>query len=192
MLFPEMHKPPAEHLQEFCKLACTAPAGDGRAPAATGHLPNTCTPEQAHRAIGVSVRQIKYWVEDGTLLAVNSARCPIHGRAKKKGKLDRWRVVVRRVPGLFDTPEMMAFPTLEELVAKASNARARGQRNENTNETRPRGRRKPPRRLPRRRCRRHSDLYSQLSLLPMRWPKPQRINAVDRRSNKGSERMPPT
>lgn len=118
MLSPEMHEPPAEAMQEPCKPS----APDDRAP--TGRLPNTCTPEQAHRAIGVSVRQIKYWVEDGTLLAVNSARCPVHGRPKRRGKLDRWRVVVRRVPGLFDTPEMMAFPTLEELVAKASNARA--------------------------------------------------------------------
>lgn|GEM_PF-4945053 len=118
MLFPEMHEHRAEDMQEQCKPS----APDDRAP--IGRLPNTCTPAQAHRAIGVSVRQIKYWVEDGTVLAVNSARNPIHGRAKKKGKLDRWRIVVRRVPGLFDTPEMMAFPTLEELVAKASNARA--------------------------------------------------------------------
>jgi len=28
------------------------------------------------------------------------------------------------VPGLFDTAEMLAYPTLEELVARASNARA--------------------------------------------------------------------
>jgi len=116
-MFPEIERRHADMAHEPCR-----PSADPRA-AAAERLPNTCTPEQAHRATGVSVRQLKYWVEDGTLLAVNSARCPVCG-PKRRGKLDRWRIVVRRVPGLFDTAEMLAYPTLEELVARASNARA--------------------------------------------------------------------
>lgn len=114
-MFPELE--PAAPLE----ASPVVDGGPARGTAAE-RLPNTCTPQQAHRATGVSVRQLKYWVEDGTLLAVNSARSPVCGEGKRRGKLDRWRIVVRRVPGLFDTDEMRAFPTLEELVAQATNA----------------------------------------------------------------------
>jgi hypothetical protein len=96
---------------------------DPRVPLALPPKP-TCTPPEAAAALGVSERQIRYWVDDGTLLAINSARCPVGPVRGRKSKLDRWRVVVRRAPGL-DADDMRAFFTLEELVLKASNMEAK-------------------------------------------------------------------
>jgi len=78
---------------------------------------------EASLATGFSERQIKYWVEDGTLLAINSARDPVqHAKREKnqdKKNLDRWRIVVRRTGR--EDEKYKAFLTLEELVEKASN-----------------------------------------------------------------------
>ena len=51
-------------------------------------LPNkaTCTVQEASVATGVSQSQIKYWVEDGTLLAINSARHPVSGQRRRKNE----------------------------------------------------------------------------------------------------------
>lgn len=83
----------------------------------------TCTVPEASAATGVSERQLRNWVDDGTLLAINAARCPVGARAGRESKLDRWRIVVRRAPG-YDAEDMRAFLTLEELLVKASNMEA--------------------------------------------------------------------
>lgn len=89
-------------------------------------LPNkpTCTAPEAAAATGFSERQIRYWVQDGTLLAINAARCPVGERAGRQSVNDRWRIVVRRVPG-YDGENMRAFLTLDELLVKASNMEAK-------------------------------------------------------------------
>jgi len=96
---------------------------DPRVPIALPRKP-TCTPPEAAAALGVSERQVRYWVDDGTLLAINSARCPVGPVSGRRSKNDRWRVVVKRVQGM-ETPEMRSFLTLEELVLKASNMEAK-------------------------------------------------------------------
>jgi hypothetical protein len=115
MLFDEAPKAPAG--------ALTGGVQDTRVPLALPRKP-TCTPPEAAAALGVSERQVRYWVDDGTLLAINSARCPIGPVRGRQSKLDRWRIVVRRVPGATDSEAMKAFLTLEELVLKASNKEA--------------------------------------------------------------------
>lgn len=83
----------------------------------------TCTPPEAATATGISRRQIRYWIEDGTLLAINSRRDPIGDADRgKRGQLDRWRVVVRRTE---------AFPrgkyparALDELLHEITNVEA--------------------------------------------------------------------
>ncbi len=89
------------------------------------HLPNkpTCTAAEAAEATGISERQIRYWVEDGTLLAINAARCPIGPRAQRRSLNDRWRIVVRRSPDL-ESPDARAFRSLEELITESSNMEA--------------------------------------------------------------------
>jgi len=88
----------------------------------------TCTPAEAAKALGVSDRQVRYWIEDGTLLAISVSR--LHTVRKKISpkneretsvlkQLDCWRVVVRRHGD--DTPRDMAFLTLEEFVNRTSN-----------------------------------------------------------------------
>jgi len=79
----------------------------------------TCSPSEAHRCTGFSVRQIRYWVEDGTLLAVDSSRNPI-SKDRPRGKLRRWRVVVHRVDGS-PVPEQNEFLTLAELLPRITN-----------------------------------------------------------------------
>jgi hypothetical protein len=96
---------------------------DSRIPIALPRKP-TCTPVEAAAALGISQRQVRYWVDDGTLLAINSARFPVGPLGKRRSKYDRWRVVVRRVPEM-ETPEMRSFLTLEELVLRASNMEAK-------------------------------------------------------------------
>ena len=83
----------------------------------------TCTVSEAAEAIGVSERQVRYWVADGTLLAINSAREPIAAEGRSTTERDRWRIVVRRPP---DIPAKTGatFLTLEELVAKSLNINA--------------------------------------------------------------------
>ena len=122
LLFPEDEPQPhddghAETVQPECM---------GCAPAALG-LPNkaTCTVGEAHRHTGFSVRQLRYFVADGTLLAVNAARRPVgksegRGGARRRGKLDSWRIVVRRTPA-FMPDDYKYFQTLEEFILSRTN-----------------------------------------------------------------------
>ena len=80
----------------------------------------TCTIGEAARALGVSERQVRYWIEDGTLLAVNSSRDPLR-HERGDGTLNRWRPVVRRPAGE-PAPADGKLLTLAELVERASNA----------------------------------------------------------------------
>lgn len=83
----------------------------------------TCTVGEAHEATGISRRQIRYYVEDGTLLAVNAARVPAGsaaGRGGRRNKIDRWRIVVRRSDD-FKAENYAAFMTLEEFVRSRLN-----------------------------------------------------------------------
>jgi hypothetical protein len=81
----------------------------------------TCTPQEAVASLcgAVSLRQLRYWIEDGTLLAINSAREPISGKKKRKGRRDNWRIVVRRSE-LFPK-DKYPVSTLEELVPSIAN-----------------------------------------------------------------------
>lgn len=85
-------------------------------------LPNkaTCTPQEASAATGISVSQFRNWVDDGTLLAVNASRDPINAQNKRKGILNAWRIVVRRV-NEFKRTDCECFLTLDELIEKSSN-----------------------------------------------------------------------
>ena len=83
----------------------------------------TCTPKEAGICTGISERQIRYWVQDGTLLAINAAREPIAVGARKHTKIDRYRVVVRRPPDIAPT-DGNSFLSLEELIGKISNINA--------------------------------------------------------------------
>ena len=85
----------------------------------------TCTVAEAAACIGISARQIRYWVEEGTLLALNSAREPVAKR-RKGGKLDRWRIVVRRSAegAAARTGAGGTFLSLEELVVRILNVNA--------------------------------------------------------------------
>ena len=80
----------------------------------------TCTPDEAARVTGfASVRQFRNWVEDGTLLAINSARHPVSGQKRRKNERNRWRIVVRRAQ--YQAQEYKAFLTLEELIPRITN-----------------------------------------------------------------------
>ena len=79
----------------------------------------TCSASEAAHALGVSSRQIRYWVEDGTLLAVDSSRNPTSAN-RPAGRLRRWRVVVRRKDGSA-IPEQNEFLTLAELLPRITN-----------------------------------------------------------------------
>lgn len=110
--------------EEPVQADCTGRA-EG-APAALG-LPNkaTCTVGEAHRHTGFSVRQLRYFVADGTLLAVNAARRPVgksegRGGARRHGKLDSWRIVVRRTDA-FMPDDYKHFQTLEEFLLSRTN-----------------------------------------------------------------------
>lgn len=122
VLFPELE---ADQAATAAQAACTGRAECG--PVALG-LPNkaTCTVGEAHRHTGLSVRQLRYFVADGTLLAVNAARRPVgqheagRGGARRHGKLDRWRIVVRRTEA-FLQDDYRHFQTLEEFILSRTN-----------------------------------------------------------------------
>ena len=67
----------------------------------------TCTPSEAALCTGISERQIRYLIEDGSLLAISANRDP------ENAMRPQWRVVVKmeRVP-----PTGGKGKTLEELV----------------------------------------------------------------------------
>ena len=79
----------------------------------------TCTPREAARCLGVTSRQIRHWVQEGVLLAIDSSRIPVSGR-KPDGRLRRWRVVVRRADESI-TPDNEEFLTLAELLPRITN-----------------------------------------------------------------------
>ena len=83
-------------------------------------LPNkaTVTPPEAARVLGLSARQVRYLVEDGTLLAIDAGRHP--AGSGTDNRRTPWRVVVRR-GAEFAAPEFETFLTLEEFVGKRSN-----------------------------------------------------------------------
>jgi len=83
----------------------------------------TCNPGEAAACTGVSERQIRNWVEDGTLLAINAAREPIASGKRMRTLRERWRVVVRRPPDI-PPKDGNTFLTLEELIGKISNINA--------------------------------------------------------------------
>jgi hypothetical protein len=82
----------------------------------------TCTVGEAAAATGISKRQLRYYVEDGTLLAVNSARVPVGSKsdAHPTNKFDSWRIVVRRSPE-FHSDGTNHFLTLAEFVRSRFN-----------------------------------------------------------------------
>jgi len=66
----------------------------------------TCTPSEAARATGISERQIRYLIEDGSLLAISANRNP------DEAIRPQWRVVVR-----MDRPRTSGKgKTLQELI----------------------------------------------------------------------------
>ncbi len=79
----------------------------------------TCTPAEASRCLGVSVRQIRYWVQEGVLLAIDSSRNPVSG-TRQDNRKRFWRVVVHRADDSC-TPEANEFLTLAEFILRNTN-----------------------------------------------------------------------
>lgn len=79
----------------------------------------TCTAAEAAACLGVSVRQVKYWIEDGQLLALNASRQTNKDNTRGAAR-NHWRVVVRR-PADAAPAGGNAFLTLEELVGGRTN-----------------------------------------------------------------------
>ena len=69
----------------------------------------TCTPSEAARATGISERQIRYLIEDGSLLAISANRNP------DEAIRPQWRVVVRMER---TAPEGGKGRTLAEWIVK--------------------------------------------------------------------------
>lgn len=78
----------------------------------------TCTPVEAARCLGVTSRQIRHWVQEGVLLAIDSSRMPITGK-RETGKLRRWRIVVHRADESITADN--DFLTLAELLPRITN-----------------------------------------------------------------------
>lgn len=83
----------------------------------------TCTAAEAAAALGVSVRQIKYWIDDGKLLAINASREFNKSNTPPANRRNHWRVVVRR-PADAGRGKGNAFLTLEELIGEITNINA--------------------------------------------------------------------
>jgi len=113
VMFAECEQTPASGYggTPFQKGACGVLRLPGKA---------TCTPQEASAATGISVSQFRNWVDDGTLLAVNASRDPVNARDKRVGKLNAWRIVVRRSHE-FEREDCKCFLTLEELIEMSSN-----------------------------------------------------------------------
>lgn len=79
----------------------------------------TVTPPEAAKALGISSRQVRYLVEDGTLLAINAGREVASGDDRERRRTP-WRVVVRRVADLRGA-EFDRFMTLEEFIQRRNN-----------------------------------------------------------------------
>jgi hypothetical protein len=111
--------------------AAGAAQAAGRAPAAPAQLmmlpaKSTVTPPEAARILGVSVRQVRYLVLEGSLLAIDPGRQVVRNRDKAEdGRRRPWRVVVRRagLPAQLEGAKGM-FLTLEEFLIQRSNLEA--------------------------------------------------------------------
>ena len=112
MPFAAEERPAARPLQGYCKGAETDPSTILPLPAKA-----TVTPPEAARVLGCTARQIRFLVDDGTLLAIDVGR---HVARRSRDQRTPWRVVVRRGTE-FDKPEFEHFLTLEEFVGKRSN-----------------------------------------------------------------------
>lgn len=101
---------------------CKGSAEDTQAAKQILPLPQktTLSPPEAARMLGICARQVRYLVDEGTLLAIDVGRRPIQG-GRDKNSHTPWRVVVRR-GAEFTRPEFDAFLTLEEFILKRSNA----------------------------------------------------------------------
>jgi hypothetical protein len=120
VMFPE--------LEPLAAAAAEPRAARPDGPAAALTLPHkpTCTCAEAAACTGISERQIRYFVDDGTLLAINAARTPVGMRPPKgrpENALDRWRIVVRRGPE-FAGEAYKTFLTLEEFLKSRMNQEA--------------------------------------------------------------------
>lgn len=73
----------------------------------------TCTPAEAAKAMGISERQIRYLIEDGSLLAMSANRDP------EGAERPAWRVIVRMER---KAPAGRAGRTLQEECARRMNA----------------------------------------------------------------------
>ena len=107
---------------QSAQVFCTPHADDTRQngiPIITLPAKATVTPPEAARALGISARQIRYLVKDGTLLAIDASRHPAGGK-KTNNTRTPWRVVVRR-GAEFSSTEFKAFQTLEEFARARSN-----------------------------------------------------------------------
>lgn len=84
----------------------------------------TCTAQEAAAATGFSVRQFRYWVDDGTLLAINGARKPVGKKVgRRTQQREAWRIVVRRGEE-FKSDAFAAFLTLDEFIKSRMNVEA--------------------------------------------------------------------
>jgi hypothetical protein len=109
------NKPPARPVQGDCN------GGAEDAQGAFLALPGkpTVTPPEAAKALGISSRQVRYLVEDGTLLAINAGREVASGDDRERRRTP-WRVVVRRAADLRGA-EFDRFMTLEEFIRRRNN-----------------------------------------------------------------------
>jgi hypothetical protein len=79
----------------------------------------TVTPPEAAKVLGISSRQVRYLVEDGTLLAINAGREVASGDDRERRRTP-WRVVVRRATDQRGA-EFDRFLTLEEFIRRRNN-----------------------------------------------------------------------
>ncbi len=123
---PNRDLPGQMHMFPELEAPCGAAAGPLQGPRGGAaacdrlSLPRkpTCTAGEAAACTGISVRQIRNYVDDGTLLAINAARTPVGVRppsGRPANAYDRWRIVVRRGTE-FAADGYNSFLTLEEFI----------------------------------------------------------------------------
>jgi len=105
---------PGQALMPFMGANVVGEDGAAAVEALRGSLPSkpTMTPAEAAVCLGVSRRQVEYWMTEGTLLALYAGRDPNPERrhARPVVRLDR----------AFD-PKRVKFLTVEELRVRNSN-----------------------------------------------------------------------